>query len=508
MLFKSALKLNVVANFGGQIWITLIGILVVPIYLRYLSVELYGIIGIFLSLQILLSVFDVGLSPTLNREMARLSAFPDKAQEMRDLTRTLEIPYWLLGILVGLFTFTISPFIAGFWVNSAIIPVEVIEMSFKLMSLGFVFQWTTTLYSGGFLGLQRQVTYNFINVICQTIRSVGSVLVLVFVSPTIQGFLIWQTIWSAVTAFIFVTSFWHCLPKTDMPARFRLDLLRKIWRFAAGMTGNSIVWLILTQTDKIILSKMLSLEVFGYYALANLLASTGLTTLAISISKAYYPQFSQFVALDDEVNLRKSYHTSCQILTLFLVPASVVLAFFSYQILILWTRNIEVASNAYLILSLMAVGYGLNGLILLPSNMQWAKGLTKLYFWQNLIGIILLVPFMIYTSLRYGAIGGPICWVVLNILYVSLGMIVMHRLILKNELKKWYLEDVGLTTVAVVFSIGLIRYFYPSELAPTLNFILLILISLFAMTISLLTTAMPRKYLYSYIIEKKNIIIK
>jgi len=114
MLNKSSLKLNVLANFSGQVWITLIGVLTVPIYLRYLGVKLYGIIGIFWGLQVPLTVLDVGLAPTLNREIARLSTFPDKAQEIRDLTRTLEIPFWLVAVSVGVLTFLISPYVAKY----------------------------------------------------------------------------------------------------------------------------------------------------------------------------------------------------------------------------------------------------------------------------------------------------------------------------------------------------------------------------------------------------------
>jgi len=49
-------------------------------------------------------------------------------------------------------------------VNADRIPAETISQSFELMSIGFVFHWASNLYIGGFMGLQRQVTYNFINV--------------------------------------------------------------------------------------------------------------------------------------------------------------------------------------------------------------------------------------------------------------------------------------------------------------------------------------------------------
>ncbi len=163
---KSSLKSNVIANFSGQIWITLIGILVVPIYLSYLGVELYGVIGVFWTLQNLLTFLDIGLAQTLNRELAHLSAFPEKTQEMRDLTRTLEIPHWLVAGFLGLLTFLLSPYVAEYWVNEATIPIETITYSFRLMSISFGFQWANSIYLGGFLGLQKTLIILYVTCFC------------------------------------------------------------------------------------------------------------------------------------------------------------------------------------------------------------------------------------------------------------------------------------------------------------------------------------------------------
>jgi O-antigen/teichoic acid export membrane protein len=73
---------NILANLFGRVWIALINLLFIPVYLRFLGIEEFGIIGIFASMQAILMVLDGGMSATLNREMARLSVFPEKVQEM------------------------------------------------------------------------------------------------------------------------------------------------------------------------------------------------------------------------------------------------------------------------------------------------------------------------------------------------------------------------------------------------------------------------------------------
>ncbi len=107
-------KTNIIANFAGKFVTAFLGIIFVPVYLRYLSVEMYGIIGFFSSIQAFLFLLDGGISPTLNREVARLSAFPEKAQELRDLSRTLEILCWAIAFVVCIIALIASPVAANY----------------------------------------------------------------------------------------------------------------------------------------------------------------------------------------------------------------------------------------------------------------------------------------------------------------------------------------------------------------------------------------------------------
>jgi O-antigen/teichoic acid export membrane protein len=68
------------------------------------------------------------------------------------------------------------------------------------------------------------------------------------------------------------------------------------------MTGIAALTTILTQLDKVILSKMLTLESFGYYTLVFSLASI-LSQLVTPVSSALFPKFSQIVAGGERTEL-------------------------------------------------------------------------------------------------------------------------------------------------------------------------------------------------------------
>ena len=57
------LKRNLIANYLGQGWTALMGLAFVPLYIQYLGIEAYGLIGLFAVLQAWLALLDMGLTP-------------------------------------------------------------------------------------------------------------------------------------------------------------------------------------------------------------------------------------------------------------------------------------------------------------------------------------------------------------------------------------------------------------------------------------------------------------
>ena len=458
-----SLKLNVVANFVGGGWQSLINIAFVPLYLKYLGIESYGLIGAFASLQAFMAVFDFGLAPTLNRELARLSSLPDKAGDMRDMTRTLEVLTWSFALTLGSLLLLISPFIALHWLQPKTLSVAVVTQSFAIMSVGFAFQWAANLYSNALAALQKQVLMNVTNAVFVTLRSVGALVVIVFVSQTLPAFLAWQALIAALQSLVMALLVWRNLPASPSPARFRSVLLKQVWRFAAGMTGILIVSLILLQTDKVILSRMLTLQDFGYYTLAGTIAGVVLGVIVSPINIAVYPKFSQLAAINDEVSLRQLYHQSCQLMSVLVLPTASVLAFFSWEVLRIWTRNEAIAANTYILLAIVAAVAGLTGLMMLPYRLQLAYGWTRLSLYANVVAIIMLVPIMILAVSRYGAIGGAASLLGLNVAYTLVPLPIMHRKILRGELKKWYWSDVGMPLLATLCVMGISSALLPKQ---------------------------------------------
>lgn len=464
------------------------GLLFVPLYVRFLGIEAYGLIGIFSTLLALFGFLDLGLSATLNREMARLAVQEGKTREMRDLLRTLEIPYWLVGVSISIIVVASSPFIAYHWVNAEKLSPKTVQSAIMIMGLAVAFQWPMGLYTGGLMGLQRQVLLNGVNVAMATFRGLGAVFILWLVSPTVDAFFSWQIVASILHVSLMVFFLWRSLPDAAEPPRFRPKLLLNIWRFAAGMTGITVLVTILMQLDKVILSRMLSLKIFGYYALANVVAMN-LGRFISPVFSAAYPRLTNLVALGDTEEITRLYHKSAQLVAVLILPAAFVVAFFSKEIMFLWTQNSATTEYTYVLLSILVMGTAINGLIYIPYALQLAFGWTKLAFLGNIVSVLLLVPLMILFTKIYGAVGAACVWVILNVGYMFISLPIMHRRLLHNEKRRWYCEDVGLPFGVALSVAGVLRLTVP---VPAPNVALgLRLAMVFAITLGATALATP-----------------
>ncbi len=491
---NSTLKKNIGANFAGSIWQAVMGLVFVPLYIKFIGIESYGLIGFYTTLQAVFGLLDIGLGSTLTREMARLSVFPDKNREMRDLVRTLELIYWGIAIFVGLVVVSLSSVIANHWIKAGNLSVNTVENAVLLMGIVMVFQMPGSFYSGGLMGLQKQVMLNMINIIMSSLRSIGAVLVLWLVSPTIYAFFMWQLFINLLNVLLISYFLWRSLPASEKRAEFQLQHLRDVWRFAAGMGGTAVFSVILTQVDKVILSKILTLEMFGFYMLASVVAMS-LGRIFTPVFFSIYPRFTQLVSINNMAELRQLYHSVSQFFAVLIFPVAIVVAFFSYEVLLIWTQNPATAGNTHLIVSIMICGTALNGITNPAYALQLAFGWTALPFYKNVIAVIVLVPLIVFFTIRYGAIGAAGVWLLLNIGFLSIEIPVMHSRILKEEKWKWYLKDVSVPLVTCILVAGTGRIFIKNPLPQYMILIDLFLVSSLTLGITSLVTPVTRNWL-------------
>jgi O-antigen/teichoic acid export membrane protein len=437
----TAVKRDLVANFAGNIGIALLSLIFVPVYVRFMGVEVYGLIAATISLRSVLGLLDLGFSTTVTRELARMPDKPSERTGVQDLVRTLEVIYWGIAVLLGATLISLAPLLVSKWLKPSHLPHAAVLHAMVIIGIQAIAEWPMSFYTGGLRGLQRQTTLNAIILSLATVRAVGGVAILLFVSRTVEAFLLWQVAVSASETFCLATALWRNLPEREYKARFDLSLTRRVSQFAAGLSGIALASVLLNQTDKLLLSRMLGLEAFGYYAIASF-AAAGLHRGIGPVHAAIFPHFTKLLALRSSGALILAYERSSQFMALVVFPVSVVAAVFAKELLFAWTGNRNIAGSASTFLRILVIGQAINGLNAVPYMMQLAFGATKATLHCKAVLAIAIGPLMYVLVKRWGAAGAAAAWSFWNIvILIAVSSYATKRLLPDLRIARWYWES-------------------------------------------------------------------
>lgn len=453
-----SLKHNILANYASQLYVTAIGILMVPMYVSYMGAEAYGLVGFFAMLQAWFQLLDMGLTPTMARETARFSGGATDALSLRRLLRALEGIFLAVALGGALAMAAGAGPIARAWLKVQALPLAEVERAVMLMGVIVALRWMCGLYRGAITGFERLVWLSAFNSVFATARFVLVLPVLIFAGASPTHFFTYQLV---VAVLELALLWWQCrrlLPPAPAGSAvpWAWAPLAGVLKFSLSIAFTSAVWVLVTQTDKLVLSKLLSLSDYGYFTLAVLVAG-GVGVISGPISNALLPRLTRLAAQGDDGAFLSLYRGATQAITLIAVPVALVLACFAEQVLWAWTGNAALAAQAAPVLGLYALGNSVLAIAAFPYYLQYAKGDLKLHLVGNVVFVVLLIPSLVWATLHYGAVGAGYAWLGTNLLYLLLFIPLVHRRFFTGLHARWLWQDVMPMTLLAILAALLMR---------------------------------------------------
>ena len=450
---------NISANAIGRIWQAGLQFVITPILIALLGPKSYGLVGFNVSLLMVLMFLDQCVSPVLARELARggNAKDPDQAQYMRNLLRSLEAVSFSSALIVGTAVIVSAPSIVGFALNSDGLPRDTVVNAVRLMGLGIACQWPMYLYSGGFIGLQRQDILTNLRLILGTVQAVGAVVLLWGLGPGIELFLGWQAISFAVNSIAMRVLLWRILPAAPSPTRFDPSLLRGVWRFAAGSLSIGLTGALLTQSGSLLVAKYCTLDQLAAYSLCFALVLNVMTIVAQPVTSTLMPHFSRLMLDRNEDALAREYHRWSQIVVTLALPVSFTLMVFGKPLMQLWLGpSSPLIAPVVALLPWIAAGTMFNMLMTPPFLLQMAFGWTRLSVQKNVVALAIIVPALLIGVPRYGPVVAALCWVGVNLGYYLFEVPLVHRRLLRHEMWAWWGRDTLLPMIitAAIFAMS------------------------------------------------------
>lgn len=488
-----SLRKNIIANYASQAYVTIIGIVMVPLYIRYMGTEAFGLVGFFAMLQSWFQLLDIGLTPTMSRETARFNAGVVSPGQLSDLLRTLECVFYGVALIGAAGIAVSAPMISSKWLTVQHLDMDAVSKAIVMMGFTIGLRWISGLYRGVVNGFEKLVSLSIFNSVLATARFVVVIPLLFYVSTSVVTFFGYQLILAFIEFGFLLGWSRRLLPKRER-SNWKWSVDSSLLRFALSIAFTGAVWVVVTQSDKLILSKLLSLTEYASFTLAITVAG-GITIISGPISSALLPRLTALVANNQEVELLGLYRRTTQLVGALTIPVTVVFAFFSEQIIRAWTGDDMIARQAAPILTLYAIGNGILALAAFPYYLQYAKGNLRFHLLGSALFVALLVPILIVATGQYGVVGAGYTWLGLNAAYFILWIPIVHRHFFRGLHGQWLsdLVPIVLMATSMGYLLHLIIHWPTGRLAITG---LLATAGLAVMVAAALSITRVRTYLY------------
>ena len=436
----ASLRRDIAVNYASQVYAALIGIAMVPLYLKYMGIEAYGLVGFFAMVQAWSQLLDFGLSQTLGREAAKLNAGATSVESLNMFLRLLEIILGVFGVAIVALAWTLGSWVAGSWLKLVALDPADVARCVGVVGIVLGLRLVSGVYRGGLLGLGHQVGANAIAAAVATLRSAVVVAVRIWVSNSILAFFLFQLAVAVAEVVLLRAALRRSLP--GGPVReFRWEALKEPIRFGRGLAFLTCIWVAVSQGDKLILSHMLPMQEYGAFILATTIALG--TILAVSpLQQAVLPRLVVLAERKDHAGLVELYRKTTILLVALLAGFGGVMVAFPAQVLYAWTGDVAAASRAAEVLRWYAAGTCFMGAAAMSYLLQHAHGDLGLHIKGNLACVFTLIPAVIFSTLYYGAVGAAMAWAATNLVFLLFWTPVVHGKFLPEIRWAWLFRDV------------------------------------------------------------------
>ena len=498
-----SLRKNTIYNYIGRIYISLISIAMLPVYLRYFGAETFGLVSLFTVMQSWVRILDMGLMPTLSREVAYYRNQKDGLSNIRQVLRSLEIIFFILIIIIVLCILFGSHWIAHHWLRVEKLDYQAVTSCITMMGIMIGFHWFSDLYRSGILGMEQQVWLNCFNIFIVTLQYGGGCAILIFISTMPVLFFGYQLMIIILEFLVLGIKFYKMIPTKKISfwnCRISLELIEKIFPFALGIAYTSILWTLFAESNNLLLSHILPLSTYGYFVLV-ITISNGIMQFSTPISEAILPRMTYLLAQGNKVGMVQLYRNATQLTAVIMFTMNGIVAIFGTELIYAWTANKEAANWTGPILFWYALGNGLLSISMFQYYLQYAYGKLKLHIIINTIFTLTTIPLLYFAAYQYSAIGAAITWFLIQVVTFIIVPPIIHHKYIPGLHRKWIIKDILPILTMIVIILFILKIISINFILMSRSEIFLIIFGFTSMslTISSLASSTCRTFLLNFI---------
>lgn len=414
----SRLSKNITYNFVGQGAVLVLGFIAVRYVFRQLGEDALGIVYFTQTMSIVLcSVLELGICATTVREVSSHSA--DEPEYVHSLIRTASLLYWGLYILLAVGVYWGAPLLAENWISLNTLPVATATRMLQILGVSALVALPRSLYMSLLRGLQRMEFNNAIEAGTMSLQQLGTILILILGGDLFQV-VYWLALSYVLGLAVYLVVCARFFSLQALVPGFSKGAVRRNFGFSRHMMAISILALVHTQADKIIVSKLLPIGTFGAYGIASVAVSRA-TLLTRAIFEAAFPSFSSLYRSNDRSALLSQYRKLQDLLCFAAVPLFAAVPF-AAEPLFSYLLNAEAARMLLLPSTFLAIGYYMNGALTVPYAVSLAVGKPEIAARQNFWALFGVLPVTFLLIYYFGLAGAGFSWVFYHLFIYAYGV--------------------------------------------------------------------------------------
>ncbi len=418
---------NIFYNYIGRIVSTVLPLVAIPIYIKGLGLELWGLISFISVLQGLLGIIDGGINQALTREISHSRSNTEKHKDLIIL-KYYEKYYFLFSTTVFLVLVATHSIIINQWINIGSLPSK--YGIYAVLGAGaiFFFSFPGSVYRSYLVGKEEQYQLNVAIIIGQSIRHGGGMIAIYFTQSFIL-YILFQAIGAFFETFLRGYFCWHGKLSLRKHLSNDSNTIKKMNHFIIYTSVAVALGALIPNIDKIFIIKMLPIKDLGIYNIASII-SLRILVLFYPITTAVFPAGTKYIG--DRTEYKKfnlKYFGSLFAMVILMI---FFVIFLLDDILKLWLNIDEITGKVLVITKILLIGTAFNALSQVGYSFWLNTKRTNRILIVNIISILIAIIVLPFTITKFGIIGATASWVLSNLIV----MIASFEWIIKLQKRK------------------------------------------------------------------------
>jgi O-antigen/teichoic acid export membrane protein len=217
------------------------------------------------------------------------------------------------------------------------------------------------------------------------------------------------------------------------------------------MSGTAVLWIVLTQIDKVLLSELLPLNEYGYFSLVALI-TTGIMMLSNPLAQTLLPRLTVLMAEGRRDEMHTLFLAANRFVCTFMFPLAALIALHPHDMVFAWSGDESAAAWSRSILPWYSLGSAIMAVSAFQFYLQYAYGQMRLHVWYSVVSALITVPVMFLAIRESGALGAALAWFVLRAVSFAIWPMIVHQRLAPGIHGQW-LRDI--LRICVMTAVGL-----------------------------------------------------